>query len=143
MGHNTLTAVSLEDLPQVARKILDDMGEHRVFALKGAMGAGKTTLIKSFCDVLGAQEVVSSPTFALVNEYTDRNEEPLFHFDFYRIKKVEEVFDIGYEEYFYSGYYCFIEWPELIEGLLPEGHVEVHLSVNEDESRLIEFGLST
>jgi tRNA threonylcarbamoyladenosine biosynthesis protein TsaE len=142
MAYSTLQAVSLEDLPQAAQTILEGMGEHRVFALKGAMGAGKTTLIKSFCDVLGAQEVVSSPTFALVNEYTDRNEEPLFHFDFYRIKKVEEVFDIGYEEYFYSGHYCFIEWPELIEGLLPEGHVEVNISVNEDESRLIAFGLS-
>jgi tRNA threonylcarbamoyladenosine biosynthesis protein TsaE len=131
-----LKARNIDELQNVAETILSRQQNHRVFAVRGKMGAGKTTLIKAFCEVLGVEEIVSSPTFALVNEYTDTNGESVFHFDFYRIKKIEEVFDIGYEEYFYSGNYCFVEWPELIEGLLPEGYVTIDISVGEDEERI-------
>jgi tRNA threonylcarbamoyladenosine biosynthesis protein TsaE len=131
-----LIARNINELPGVAELILSKQKDRRVFAVRGKMGAGKTTLIKAFCDVLGVEESVSSPTFALVNEYTDANGESVFHFDFYRIKKIEEVFDIGYEEYFYSGNYCFVEWPELIEGLLPESYVAIDISVGENEERI-------
>jgi len=131
-----LIARNINELPGVAEHILSKQQDRRVFAVRGKMGAGKTTLIKAFCDVLGVEESVSSPTFALVNEYTDANGESVFHFDFYRIKKIEEVFDIGYEEYFYSGNYCFVEWPELIEGLLPESYVAIDISVGENEERI-------
>ena len=139
MEPRTVVVKSLDDLPSAAAKIIADLEGHNVLALKGPMGAGKTTLIKSCCDVLGVQEVVSSPTFALVNEYTDENGEPVFHFDFYRIKKIEEVFDIGYEEYFFSDNRCFIEWPELVEGLLPESFVEIIIKVGENEERIITY----
>lgn len=131
-----LKARNIDELQNVAETILSRQKNHRVFAVRGKMGAGKTTLIKAFCDVLGVEETVSSPTFAIVNEYTDADGKSVFHFDFYRIKKIEEVFDIGYEEYFYSGNYCFVEWPELIEGLLPEGYVTIDISVGEDEERI-------
>jgi tRNA threonylcarbamoyladenosine biosynthesis protein TsaE len=131
-----LIARNVDELYGVAKTILNNFGGHRVFAAKGRMGAGKTTLIKAFCNVLGVEETVSSPTFALVNEYTAARGESVFHFDFYRIKKTEEVFDIGYEEYFYSDHYCFIEWPELVEGLLPEGFVTIDISVGENEERI-------
>jgi tRNA threonylcarbamoyladenosine biosynthesis protein TsaE len=101
------------------------------------MGAGKTTLIKELCHHLGATDIVQSPSFTIVNEYKTTRGESIFHFDFYRIKKLEEVMDIGYEEYFYSGDYCFIEWPELIEQLLPNDVVRV--SINGDNERVIEF----
>lgn len=103
------------------------------------MGAGKTTFIKAVCEVLGVVDVVTSPTFAIVNEYTSGNGEPVYHFDFYRIKKLEEVFDMGYEDYFYSGSLCFIEWPELIEEVLPEDTVRITITEEEDGSRLVEF----
>ncbi len=139
---NSLTAYNVDDLAGIARTILVDMADQRVFALKGVMGAGKTTLIKSFCDFLGVEEVVSSPTFALVNEYLNNQNDSVYHFDFYRIKKIEEVFDIGYEEYFFSGNYCFIEWPELVESLLPENYVQVNIKVGEEEEREITYSTS-
>ena len=105
------------------------------------MGAGKTTLIKAFCDEIDVIEVVASPTFSLVNEYTDQNGNSVFHFDFYRIEKIEEVYDIGYEEYFYSGSYCFIEWPELIMDLMPESFVSVKIEVTDNEERIISYQL--
>jgi len=132
-------ANTINDLDAVARAILSDLKNKNIFAIAGKMGAGKTTLIKSFCNVLGVMEMVSSPTFALINEYTDTNNEAVFHFDFYRIKKMEEVFDIGYEEYFYSDNYCFIEWPELITTLLPDDHVKITIKVGEDEKRIISY----
>ncbi len=131
----------LKDLGDAAQKILKEMGEHRIFALYGSMGAGKTTLIKEFCTALGVTEVVSSPTFSLVNEYSSGNDDPLFHFDFYRIKKIDEVYDIGYEEYFYSNKYCFIEWPELVSELLPEIYVYVLIEESEDGSRTISYSV--
>ena len=101
------------------------------------MGAGKTTFIKVICHYLGATDIVQSPSFAIINEYQTNQGESLFHFDFYRIKKIEEAYDIGYEDYFYSGSYCFIEWPELVEELLPENTVRVYISG--DQERTIEF----
>ncbi len=129
-------ARKLNDLDEVAAGILNHYKDKRIFAVKGKMGAGKTTLIKSFCRFLGVEETVSSPTFALVNEYTDAQGGSVFHFDFYRIKKIEEVYDIGYEEYFFGDHYCFIEWPELIEGLLPDDHVLINITVGEHEERI-------
>jgi tRNA threonylcarbamoyladenosine biosynthesis protein TsaE len=102
------------------------------------MGAGKTTFIKAVCEELGVEDVITSPTFAIINEYTGQDG-AIFHFDFYRIKKLEEVYDMGYEDYFYSGALCFIEWPELIEEVLPEDAVRVSIQEKEDGSRAILF----
>ncbi len=132
-----ISGVKLKDLASVAKSILDEFGKTNVFAFYGKMGAGKTTLIKAFCTELGVDEVVTSPTFALVNEYLDKDSHPVYHFDFYRIKKLDEVFDIGYEEYFYSNSYCFIEWPELIEDLLPESYIKISIEEIVADSRVI------
>ncbi|PIQ35262.1 MAG: tRNA (adenosine(37)-N6)-threonylcarbamoyltransferase complex ATPase subunit type 1 TsaE [Bacteroidetes bacterium CG18_big_fil_WC_8_21_14_2_50_41_14] len=136
----TLVARSLDELSTIALKIIECKMEERVFAIKGKMGAGKTTLIKAFCDVLEVEDVVNSPTFALVNEYHTDKGSPVFHFDFYRVKKIEEVFDIGYEEYFFSNEYCFIEWPEMVGELLPESYVYINIEVGKNEERIIQFG---
>ena len=124
---------SLSELPSIARKILDSFREELVFALYGNLGAGKTTLIKAFCEVLGVTDEVTSPSFTLVNEYHCANDELVYHFDFYRIKRLEEVMDIGYEEYLYSGWYCFLEWADKMEELLPESYVEVSVEKNEKD----------
>lgn len=118
---------STEDLPQVARNLLQEYGEERFFAFFGKMGVGKTTLIKAICGELGVEDNVCSPTFAIINEYKTGNGAPVYHFDFYRLKNAEEAYDIGYEEYFYSGEYCFTEWTEKVEELLPEHYVRVEL----------------
>ena len=128
---------SLEDITSAAQKFVDEMGENCVFAFYGKMGAGKTTFIKAICEALGVKDVVASPTFAIVNEYADAAGQSVYHFDFYRIKNLREAVDIGCEDYFYSGYPCFIEWPELVEELLPEDTVKVSVEVLEDESRRI------
>lgn len=130
----------LEDIASAAQKFVDEMGEKRVFAFYGKMGAGKTTFIKAVCEALGVTDVVTSPTFAIVNEYADAAGRPVYHFDFYRIKNLREAYDMGCEEYFYSGNPCFIEWPELIDGLLPEDTVSVTIEVLEDETRTITIG---
>ena len=135
----TVSVSSLSELKNVANTILTDMHDQNVFAFYGKMGAGKTTLIKSFCEMLGVEEVVTSPTFSLVNEYSDKNNEPVYHFDFYRIKKIDEVFDIGYEEYFYSDNYCFIEWPELVVELLPESYVYISIEEEDSGKRVISY----
>lgn len=129
----------LSDLPAAAELLLSEAGNEKVFAINGKMGAGKTTFIKALCKCLGVKEIVSSPTFALVNEYTCKKMESVFHFDFYRIKKAVEVFDIGYEEYFFGGDFCFIEWPELVVDLLPHNYMEVDIEVLENESRVIRY----
>ena len=117
------------------------MQEDTVFAFNGQMGAGKTTFIKALCEALGVSEPVTSPTFAIVNEYrSDETGELIYHFDFYRIKKLEEAYDMGCEDYFYSGAVCLIEWPELVEDLLPGNTVWVDIKVNEDETRTITWG---
>jgi len=129
-----------QNLTVAAQKFVDEMGENRVFAFYGKMGAGKTTFIKAICETLGVEDVVTSPTFAIVNEYADAKGEPVYHFDFYRIKNLREAYDIGCEEYFYSGYPCFIEWPELVEELLPEDTVKVCIEVLENEERIVTIG---
>lgn len=118
---------SIAQLPEVARTLLDTFSDEHFFAFFGKMGVGKTTLIKEICAVLGVEDIVCSPTFAIVNEY-DAKGEPVYHFDFYRLKSVAEAYDIGYEEYFYSGCYCFTEWTEKIEELLPERYVRVEIT---------------
>ena len=127
---------SLEHIHEAAREIIAAMGDNTVFALYGKMGAGKTTFIKALCQELGVEDVVTSPTFAVINEYrSDIAGELIYHFDFYRIKKLEEVYDMGYEDYFYSGALCFIEWPELVEELLPGNTIKVTIEELEDGSR--------
>ena len=128
---------NIDDIASAARKFIDEMGENCVFAFYGKMGAGKTTFIKAICEALGVTDPVASPTFAIVNEYADAQGQPIYHFDFYRIKNLREAYDIGCEEYFYSGYPCFIEWPEMIEELLPEDAVKVTIEVLEDEARVV------
>ena len=127
---------SLDQIHDAAREFIAAMGDNTVFDFYGKMVAGKTTFVKALCHELGVEDVVTSPTFAVINEY--RSEiagELIYHFDFYRIKKLEEVYDMGYEDYFYSGALCFIEWPELIEELLPGNTVCVTIEEQEDGSR--------
>ena len=109
-----ITIKSLDTIHEAAKVFVKEMGEGKVFAFYGKMGAGKTTFIKALCEVLGVEDVITSPTFAIINEYTDGKGDPIYHFDFYRIKKLEEVYDMGYEDYFYSGNLCLLEWPELL-----------------------------
>lgn len=129
---------NLNDIPEAAQRFADQMGDNKVFAFYGDMGAGKTTFIKAICEVLGVKETITSPTFAIVNEYKSGSGDPIFHFDFYRINKLEEAYDFGYEDYFYSGNVCFIEWPELIEPILPLDIVEVSIRETESGSRVVE-----
>ena len=129
---------SLSDLKYVAQEVVESLDGRTVVLLRGEMGAGKTTLISRIAAYLGAEDVVTSPTFALVNQYEGR-ECRIFHFDFYRIEEVEEVFDLGYEEYFYSGDLCFVEWPEKIEPLLPDDAMTVRITVGDDEHRIFEI----
>lgn len=128
---------SLDGIADAARQFVDAMGENKVFAMFGPMGVGKTTFVKAVCEILGVEDNITSPTFAIVNEYRTNTGDQIFHFDFYRIRKVEEVYDMGYEDYVYSGAVCFLEWPELIEELLPEDAVRVTLSEEEDGTRTI------
>ncbi len=129
---------SLEQIREAARHFIEAMGDRTVFAFYGKMGAGKTTFIKAVCEELGVTDMVTSPTFAIVNEYrSDTTGELIYHFDFYRIKKLEEVYDMGYEDYFYCGALCFIEWPELIEELLPGDTVKVIIEEEEGGERHI------
>ena len=132
---------SLEEINAVAEEFIRlAMQEDTVFAFNGQMGAGKTTFIKALCEALGVSEPVTSPTFAIVNEYrSDETGELIYHFDFYRIKKLEEAYDMGCEDYFYSGAVCLIEWPELVEDLLPGNTIWVDIKVNDDETRTISW----
>ena len=136
----TLTITSLAQIHNVAKQFIDNMGTGKVFAFYGKMGSGKTTFIKAVCEELGVTDVITSPTFAIVNEYqSEQTPKPIFHFDFYRIKKLEEVYDMGYEDYFYSGSLCFLEWPELIEEILPADVVKVKIEEQADGSRTVTF----
>ena len=131
---------NLEKIREAAREFVANIGESTVFAFYGKMGAGKTTFIKAVCEELGVGDVITSPTFAIVNEYrSETSGELIYHFDFYRVKKIEEVYDMGFEDYFYSGALCFIEWPELCEEVLPEDTVKVTIEETPDSSRLISF----
>lgn len=125
-------------LPEAAKQFVQAMDQNTVFAFYGKMGAGKTTFIKAICEELGVTDVINSPTFSIVNEYrSDTTGELIYHFDFYRIKKIEEVYDMGFEDYFDSGAVCFIEWPELIDDLLPGDAVKVTITEQEDGSRIV------
>lgn len=126
---------SLSELPKVAEAVLGELRGRSVVLFRGPMGAGKTTLISSMAAALGAEDTVTSPTFALVNQYEGEGGRRIYHFDFYRINNVEEALDLGYEEYFYSGELCLVEWPEKIEPLLPEDAMTVTITVGEDEHR--------
>lgn len=128
---------SLDTIHEAVKEFIKGMGDGKVFAFYGKMGAGKTTFIKALCEVLGVKDVITSPTFAIINEYTDGNDNPIYHFDFYRIKKLEEVYDMGYEDYFYSGNLCLLEWPELVEDVLPENVIKVTIEEQPDGSRLL------
>jgi tRNA threonylcarbamoyladenosine biosynthesis protein TsaE len=130
-------ARSLEDLTSISDKLITEAGEHRLFAFYGEMGAGKTTLINSILEVLGVKGGGSSPTFSIVNEYEGRLGESIYHFDFYRIDNLEEVYDIGYEDYFFSANYCFIEWPERVEELLPSDVVKVQIRVEGEHREIL------
>lgn len=129
---------NLDNIREAAHRFIAAIGESTVIAFFGKMGAGKTTFIKAVCEELGVDDVITSPTFAIVNEYrSDATGELIYHFDFYRIKKLDEVYDMGYEDYFYSGALCFIEWPELIEELLPGDVLKVTIAEAEDGTRTV------
>jgi tRNA threonylcarbamoyladenosine biosynthesis protein TsaE len=128
-----------EELKEAAERLLKETEGRRIYALFGAMGAGKTTFVKAICEVLGSTDTVVSPTFTIVNEYTTKENDPMYHFDFYRINKITEVYDIGIDEYFDSGNFCFMEWPELVEEILPPETVRVNINVMPDDSREITF----
>lgn len=135
-----LTIRSLDTIRETAHEFVANMGQASVFAFYGKMGAGKTTFVKAICEELGVEDVITSPTFAIVNEYqSTKMGGPIYHFDFYRIKKLDEVYDMGYEDYFYSGAPCFLEWPELIEEILPNDAVKVTITEQEDGTRIVEF----
>lgn len=130
----------LNELAEAARQFASQVKKGDVYAFYGSMGAGKTTFIKAVCESLGVDDVVTSPTFAIVNEYTSEVlSAPVYHFDFYRIKKIDEVYDMGYEDYFYGGGVCMIEWPELVEDLLPEGVIKVNIMVGADDVRTLKY----
>lgn len=130
---------SLSQLDMVAEEVLAALNGRSVVIFRGGMGAGKTTLISRIAAALGSEDSVTSPTFALVNQYIGENDYRIYHFDFYRIDSIDEVFDLGYEEYFYSGDLCLVEWPEKIEPLLPEDVMEVRISAGDDEERIFEI----
>ena len=127
---------NIGQLPEVAERLLGDFPEERFFAFFGKMGVGKTTLIKELCAQLGVEDNVCSPTFAIVNEYSTAEGDPVYHFDFYRLKNLGEAYDLGYEEYFYSGFYCFTEWTENIESILPDHYLRIDI-VEESQRRTL------
>ena len=142
MSEHTFSIHSLEEYPAAAKWFITFLQQGNIFAFYGKMGTGKTTFIKSLCEELGVEDTINSPTFAIVNEYEDRDANTIFHFDFYRIKSLTEVYNMGYEEYFYSNAYCFIEWPELVEELLPEEHIRVDITEEVDGSRTIKVTIN-
>lgn len=129
---------SLEDINSVAKQFIELAGERRVFAMYGAMGVGKTTFVKAVCEELGVDDTINSPTFAIVNEYRTPEDKVVYHFDFYRIEDVQEAYDFGYEDYFYSKAMCFIEWPERIESILPTDVINLNFTEEEDGSRILQ-----
>jgi tRNA threonylcarbamoyladenosine biosynthesis protein TsaE len=124
-------------LHSAVKKLMDYCRGSKIFAFYGPMGSGKTTIIKTICETMDAEDIISSPTFTLVNEYRTKKGESLYHIDFYRIRKTEEVFDFGIEEYLYSNSYCFMEWPELVENILPPETIRIQIRVGDNESRIL------
>ena len=139
MNKTEYIANSEADLIEIAQQLIVDFSERRVILFYGEMGVGKTTLIKVLCKQLGVNEPTNSPTFSIVNEYLSEELQSIYHFDFYRIEEEEEVFDMGYEDYFFSNNYCFIEWPEKIPNLLPDNAVKITIKEDADNNRLISF----
>src|ERR1700743_1696629 len=133
-----LPVKSIDELKNAAKQLTEFAGAENIFLFYGDMGAGKTTFIKSLCEQLGVNETVTSPTFSIVNEYQGRGIK-IYHFDFYRLKNQNEALDMGYEEYFYSGDYCFIEWPEKIAGLLPPHYIRIGIQVLDNNERRLTF----
>lgn len=131
----TVHITSQDELPEAAAAVIAELGGRTVVALRGEMGAGKTTLVREIAAQLGAADTVTSPTFAIVNQYKGDGDRRIFHFDFYRIEDIREAYDFGYEEYFYSGDLCFVEWPERVEALLPDNVMTVRIDVDRDEAR--------
>ncbi len=131
------TVTNIDDLSSVAHDFIESFRQHRLIAFYGSMGAGKTTFIKALCDELKVTDVVNSPSFAIINEYAIPGDGLIYHFDFYRLKSISEAYDMGYEDYFYSGNYCFVEWPEKIEALLPHNHLRVTIDVVSETERKI------
>ncbi len=138
---NTFSSATLADLTDVAKVIAKHVDQYKVWLFHGEMGAGKTTLIKEVCSAIGVEDNMSSPTFSIVNEYESKDNEKIFHFDFYRIKNEAEAIDIGTEEYFYSNHPCFIEWAEKIPSLIPLTHAEVSIQVEDEIHRTIVLSL--
>jgi len=136
---NRYEILSEAELLHIGNELLQKNSKHRIFAFYGKMGAGKTTFIKVICNLLGSADTVTSPTFAIINEYKTSSKDILYHFDFYRLEKQEEIFDLGYEDYFYSSKYCFIEWPEKIEELLPPDTVKVSIEETDEGIRVISW----
>ena len=137
MGKTQYIAQSEEDLVAIAEELLFNFGSQKVILFYGEMGVGKTTLIKVLCQTLGVEEPTNSPTFSIVNEYLSNKNKSVYHFDFYRIEKEEEVFDMGYEDYFYNDSFCFIEWPEKIPNILPSDAVKVKIMLDDENNRII------
>ncbi|HOK36430.1 MAG TPA: tRNA (adenosine(37)-N6)-threonylcarbamoyltransferase complex ATPase subunit type 1 TsaE [Paludibacteraceae bacterium] len=135
----TLKIPSLSSIHEVAKQFINQMGDDKIFAFYGKLGAGKTTLIKGICKELGVKEMVNSPTFSMINEYETKEEEIIYHFDCYRINKIQEALDIGAEDYFYSGKLCFIEWPENIEQILPDSTIKVYIEEKENQEREVKI----
>ncbi len=135
----TLICPDISHLDEMANQIIDFTGDCRIILFEGELGAGKTTIIKSICNKIGIIDNVSSPTFSIINQYLGSNNIAVFHFDFYRIKSVEEAQDIGTEEYLYSGGLCLIEWASKVESLIPENHVSVRIGVEENKSRVLQL----
>jgi len=138
MKHLQIDIPSLELLDQAANKLIQSLGTQKKLAISGEMGAGKTTIIQALCRQLGVTQVVTSPTFALINEYFTSSGDSVYHFDLYRIETVSELYDIGYEDYFYSDAWCFVEWPERAGSLIPGDFLRLHVTVHEDGIRSIE-----
>jgi len=136
---NRIIISDKKHIPSAAAKILEFTSGNRLLAFHGVMGAGKTTIIKAVCRILGAEDIVSSPTFTLVNEYRTAGGGSIYHIDFYRIRKPSEVLDFGIEEYFVSGSYCLMEWPELIGDILPEESAMIYISVGDDGQRIVDI----
>ena len=130
---------SINDISAAAQEFISKMGDNKIFAFYGKMGAGKTTFIRALCEALGVKDVINSPTFAIVNEYLGGTGDPIYHFDFYRIKNLQEALSIGYYDYIDSDNLCLMEWPELIESILPDDAVKVTIEEAADSSRIITF----